>query len=105
MPGAVRKARLAGGAGPSRSGRVQERGSGSRSPSAADAAARPGVPSRSTRRGNAARRTPLGIRRAGRKSPVEPAVRVEGLVKRYRGLEAPAVDGIDLSVAAGEIFG
>jgi ABC-2 type transport system ATP-binding protein len=32
-------------------------------------------------------------------------LRVEGLVKVYRGATAPAVDGLDFSVRAGEIFG
>ena len=34
-----------------------------------------------------------------------PAILVEQLVKRYGGSRAPAVDGIDLEVRRGEIFG
>jgi ABC-2 type transport system ATP-binding protein len=35
----------------------------------------------------------------------EPAVLIERLVKRYGGTKVPAVDGIDLKVRRGEIFG
>jgi ABC-2 type transport system ATP-binding protein len=35
----------------------------------------------------------------------EPAVLIEKLVKRYGGSKVPAVDGIDLEVRRGEIFG
>ncbi|HET7030187.1 MAG TPA: ABC transporter ATP-binding protein [Candidatus Limnocylindrales bacterium] len=43
---------------------------------------------------------------AGRdpRSPAAPAIRVEGLVKRYRKAERNAVDGISFDVAAGEFF-
>ena len=35
---------------------------------------------------------------------MEPIIRVEGLVKRYRGAEKNAVDGVSLDVAPGEFF-
>jgi len=41
--------------------------------------------------------------RADNEAPV--VIRSQGLVKRYPGSETPALDGLDLSVRAGEIFG
>jgi ABC-2 type transport system ATP-binding protein len=37
--------------------------------------------------------------------PGAPTIRIDALVKRYRASDAPAVDGIDLEVRQGEIFG
>ena len=42
--------------------------------------------------------------RAGRSSPPPPAIRVDGLVKRYRKADRNAVDGISFEVGAGEFF-
>lgn len=39
------------------------------------------------------------------KRPVDSAVVVDGLVKKYRGRDRPAVDGLSFSVRRGEVFG
>src|SRR5829696_5606217 len=44
-----------------------------------------------------------GLQQLGRLQPGDPIIDIRGLVKRYGSLTA--VDGIELSVAAGEIFG
>ncbi len=38
-------------------------------------------------------------------NPLSPAIEVRGLQKRYRRTASPALDGVDLTVGPGEIFG